>query len=244
MRTDEAELERTVHRIYGEVNRFADEIGGIEYGLNVLYGRPIPNPTVLVVSIQGGGKDRCRQRTWRDSPPYQNAARGDFGDRLKADFARAGLSDILNTATVATNIVFPQWPRFNDWKDQPSASAWLCRCRQWLATLVDAVSPRVVLTYGKPAFEELTGRTKRKGKLAVGTYRGFPVVGCGHLVQGATRDERESALIAVADVANNEPFAPLVPNADTIAAMEEAEAGNLPQFADVESLLDDLHAED
>ena len=78
MRADETELKRTVHRIYGEVNQFADEIGGIEYGLNVLYGRPIPNPTVLVVSIQGGGKDRCRQRTWRDSPPYQNAARGDL----------------------------------------------------------------------------------------------------------------------------------------------------------------------
>ena len=60
-------------------------------------------------------------------------------------------------------------------------------------------------------------------------------------MQGATRDERASALIAVADVANNEPFAPLVPNADTIAAMEEAEAGNLPQFADVQSLLADLH---
>ena len=63
-------------------------------------------------------------------------------------------------------------------------------------------------------------------------------------MQGATRDERAGALIAVADVANNEPSAPLVPNADTIAAMEEAEAGNLPQFADVQSLLDDLHAED
>ena len=38
MGTDEADLERRVGRIYGEVNRLADEIGGIEYGLNVLYG--------------------------------------------------------------------------------------------------------------------------------------------------------------------------------------------------------------
>ena len=39
------------------------------------------------------------------------------------------------------------------------------------------------------------------------------------------------------------PFAPLVPNAETIAAMKEARAGNLPRFDDVESLFDDLHAE-
>ena len=49
-----------------------------------------------------------------------------------------------------------------------------------------------------------------------------------------TRVAREKAL----------PFAPLVPNAPTIAAMKEARAGNLPQFEDVRSLLDDLHADD
>ena len=46
-----------------------------------------------------------------------------------------------------------------------------------------------------------------------------------------TRVAREKAL----------PFAPLVPNAPTIAAMKEARAGNLPQFEDVQGLLDDLH---
>ena len=40
------------------------------------------------------------------------------------------------------------------------------------------------------------------------------------------------------------PFSPLVPNAETIAAMKEARAGNLPRFDDVQSLLDDLNAED
>ncbi len=40
------------------------------------------------------------------------------------------------------------------------------------------------------------------------------------------------------------PFAPLVPNAVTIEAMREARRGNLPQFASVEELLDDLHADD
>ena len=49
-----------------------------------------------------------------------------------------------------------------------------------------------------------------------------------------TRVAREKAL----------PFAPLVPNDDTIAAMKEARAGNLPRFGDVDSLFDDLHAGD
>lgn len=40
------------------------------------------------------------------------------------------------------------------------------------------------------------------------------------------------------------PFAPLVPNADTIEAMREARRGDLPQFATVEDLFDDLHADD
>ena len=40
------------------------------------------------------------------------------------------------------------------------------------------------------------------------------------------------------------PFAPLVPNAETLAAMREARGGKLPTFDDVESLLDDLHADD
>lgn len=40
------------------------------------------------------------------------------------------------------------------------------------------------------------------------------------------------------------PFAPLVPNAATVEAMREARRGNLPKFASVEVLFDDLHADD
>lgn len=35
----------------------------------------------------------------------------------------------------------------------------------------------------------------------------------------------------------------LVPNDETIAAMEEARTGHLPQFKEVNSLFDDLHAD-
>lgn len=40
------------------------------------------------------------------------------------------------------------------------------------------------------------------------------------------------------------PFKPLVPNAETIAAMQEARRGELASFDSVEALFADLNAED
>ncbi|QMW21858.1 type II toxin-antitoxin system RelB/DinJ family antitoxin [Sandaracinobacteroides saxicola] len=40
------------------------------------------------------------------------------------------------------------------------------------------------------------------------------------------------------------PFDPLVPNAETIAAMEQARAGGLPRFKSVDALMADLDADD
>ena len=49
-----------------------------------------------------------------------------------------------------------------------------------------------------------------------------------------TRIAREKAL----------PFEPLVPNAETIAAMKQARKGNLSSFSSVEDLMADLNAPD
>ena len=40
------------------------------------------------------------------------------------------------------------------------------------------------------------------------------------------------------------PFDPLIPNAQTIAAMKEARKGKLPSFASVDELIADLNAPD
>jgi DNA-damage-inducible protein J len=40
------------------------------------------------------------------------------------------------------------------------------------------------------------------------------------------------------------PFEPLVPNAETVAAMQEARKGGLPRFNSVEALMADLHEDD
>ncbi|MQT75634.1 MULTISPECIES: type II toxin-antitoxin system RelB/DinJ family antitoxin [Pseudomonas] len=40
------------------------------------------------------------------------------------------------------------------------------------------------------------------------------------------------------------PFEPLVPNAETVAAMKEARRGKLKKFATIDDLMADLHADD
>ena len=40
------------------------------------------------------------------------------------------------------------------------------------------------------------------------------------------------------------PFDPFIPNAETVAAMEEARGGNLPSAATVEQFLDAMYAPD
>ena len=65
-------------------------------------------------------------------------------------------------------------------------------------------------------------------------------------INGEIGDEATAVRLLLTRVASEKalPFAPLVPNATTIAAMKEAQAGNLPQFEDVQDLFDDLHAGD
>ena len=40
------------------------------------------------------------------------------------------------------------------------------------------------------------------------------------------------------------PFEPLIPNAETIAAMKEARKGNMQSFDSIDDLMTDLNAED
>ena len=77
-------------------------------------------------------------------------------------------------------------------------------------------------------------------------------------INGAIKDEASAVLatmgLTVSDavrllltrVAHDKalPFEPLRPNAETIAAMEEARAGNLASFTSVEALMADLNADD
>ena len=51
-------LRRAVRTIYRQANAYADAHGGVDCGMNILYGPPIPEPDVMIVSAQGGGDGR------------------------------------------------------------------------------------------------------------------------------------------------------------------------------------------
>lgn len=63
---------------------------------------------------------------------------------------------------------------------------------------------------------------------------------------GGASGSASAVRLLLTRVANQKalPFAPPAPNAATIEAMREAREVNLPQFATVEDLFDDLHADD
>lgn len=77
-------------------------------------------------------------------------------------------------------------------------------------------------------------------------------------IDGAIKDEAAAVLAAMGLTVSDAvrllltkvarehalPFDPLIPNAETIAAMKEARRGNLPSFATVGELMADLNAPD
>ena len=200
---NQATLEKKIKKIYHDANAYADQVGGVEYGMNILLSPPIKGPALMVVSLQGGGADRRRQKCWPDRFVYADDGNPyPFGKRMRKDFEELILLDVLKTKAVASNIVFPQWPSskggFDGWRKQPTADGWLAKSKQWLEELVHLMGPKVILTYGKKPFEELTGETKTKDVVAQASFGGVPVVGCGHLMRGANLNERRAATSRVA----------------------------------------------
>ena len=155
----QASLKAETRRIYEEANRYADGHGDVGHGMNILYGPPILNPRVMIVSAQGGGADRNRQRTWPANLEY-SASGYEFGRRLARDFKKAGLRDVLENHTVGTNIAFPQAPGFDDWLRKPGSEVWLEKSLAWVEELVKLMPPRVILTYGATPYVTLLGTGK------------------------------------------------------------------------------------
>ena len=198
----DVQLRKSIKNIYRRANEYADEHGGIEYGMNILYGPPIREPSVMIVSAQGGGDDPHRQRIWPGRFVYLESE-FQFGKRLVSDFADAGLSNVLKTDTVATNIAFPQFKgEFDRWLKKDGSKEWLDRSLTWVRQLAKLMPPKVVLTYGRHAFGHLVGREKSGGinHIEKDEWLGFPVVGCGHLMQGSTKAARDRAMELVREV--------------------------------------------
>ena len=105
--------------IYAEANAYADDVGGVERGMNILYTPLMLRPRLMVVSTQGAGDE-----------------------------------------------------------------------------LMGLMAPDVILTYGSPPFEALTGERKARGKFAEAAYRGISVVGCSHYSRNVATPEGRRAVMA------------------------------------------------
>ncbi len=189
------EIKQEVRRIYAEANAYADEVGGVERGMNILYTPPMFGPKLMVVSVQGAGDDGVRQGTWPDHNQYAVSPYS-FGQKMTADFDDAGMSELFRLETVATNLVFAQAKEFDKWRRTCVGKGWLERSRRWLDELIGLMAPGVLLTYGSPPFEELTGEPKAGGEIAEATYRGIPVVGCSHYSHNWATPEERGAVMA------------------------------------------------
>ena len=192
---NQLELEQEVSRIYAEANAYADAVGGVENGMNILYTPPRLRPSLMVVSMQGAGDDGVRQVKWPEVNQY--AVSGyPFGKRMMADFDDAGMARLFRLETVASNLAFAQAKDFDKWRRTTLGKGWLARSRIWLDELIGLMAPRVLLTYGSPPFETLTGMHKAGGEVAEATYRGIPVVGCSHYSRNAATPEERRTVMA------------------------------------------------
>jgi DNA-damage-inducible protein J len=61
---------------------------------------------------------------------------------------------------------------------------------------------------------------------------------------GLTVSDAVRLLLTRVAVEKELPFAPLIPNAETIAAIKRCRRGGLKSFDSIEALMEDLHAED
>ena len=191
----QGELEREVRRIYAEAIAYADEAGGVESGMNILYTPPRMRPRLMIVTMQGGGGDGVRQSTWPNRNLYADRDYH-FGKMMTDDFDKAGMSQLFREETVATNLAFPQAKEFGKWRTTSVGKGWLQKSSQWLDELIELMAPRALLTYGSPPFEWLTGERKVGGNVGEGSYRGIPVVGCSHYARNRATPEERCAVMA------------------------------------------------
>ena len=191
----QGELEREVQRIYSEANLYANEVGGVERGMNILYTPPRMRPRLMIVTMQGAGDDGVRQCTWPDRNLYADGCYS-FGRRMTADFDSVGMSEFFREETVATNLAFAQAKEFGKWRTTSVGKGWLQKSKKWLDELIELMAPRVLLTYGSPPFKQLTGEHKVGGKIGEAEYRSIPVIGCSHYSRNAATPEEWLAVMA------------------------------------------------
>lgn len=104
--------ERAARAAYAEAADLLSDpamAGVVTHGLTVLYGPPIQNPDLFLISFQGGGAAPVVHDTWPTRLLYLDDAYS-FGPPLRRFAREAGLMGGLETSSMAMPAVFPQAP--------------------------------------------------------------------------------------------------------------------------------------
>lgn len=90
----QSKIKQLTARIYDEIFvrlERADLRGVVEHRITAMYGPPIANPDLMLVSFQGrAGDNSPSERTWPEKLRYLDSDY-DFGRTLQSQFREAGL---------------------------------------------------------------------------------------------------------------------------------------------------------
>ena len=205
----QAEIVELAHRMYEETFRRMEDArlrDVVEYRITAMYGPPMRNPELMLVSFQGGAGDASpSEAIWPDRLRYLDSE-FDFGRALRSQFGEAGLDKTLEDRTVAMAACFPEAPakESNRWMAKHGARAdWREFSSTWVRRMVSAMRPRAVLLFGKKASEALglEGHWRdevfdARGWRAFGRaeLNGCPAIYCQHLSQGWRRESVQASL--------------------------------------------------
>lgn len=208
-----SDLDQLISQVYFEsAARLRDPIlgGVVRHGLNILYGPPIFDPSLAIITFQGGGADMNTQT----APPPRLIYRDDpykFGTMLRKYMSKVLLTEVLNKSTIALPSVFPQAPmrEAGSWMASSGPKAdWRHFSVSWTKRLIEQMSPKVILVFGDKAASALEIKwcdverehPQNHMTFARAIWNGVPVVFCHHLSIGcpekaAMRSLEEAALL-------------------------------------------------
>ncbi len=211
MAKDLNKLTQDIQQIYDDVRSWWSELSKNNpqvrhYGYSILLGPPKKSPPFLIVSLNPGASDdvmshkvhgkkgRLRPDTWPESLSYLDGV-SKFSKQLKNLFD--GVDGVELNDCCATHIHFlrsREWKRMKSELELSNAEFKQSQefCRQRLDKIIQVISPKTILTFGKDAFDNLVPNPKQEcwsldsnGRpqriAAYGSASGTLVIGLRHL---------------------------------------------------------------
>ena len=180
--------------------------------ITALYGPPMMEPDLFLVTFQGAGGRTWSRNTWPERLLYLDD-KYKFGTNLRRICQSVRLTDSLNSRTVAMASCFPEASsrEANRWmRDVGPHAQWRKFSAHWVRRMIKAMRPKVVIVFGKKASmsldiegdwqNETTRATDSVRAFALSEIEGRPAVYCQHLSQGWDKISVNTSLTAAKQI--------------------------------------------